>query len=60
VITHDLGAEVEIASGLSADDRVIVTPMDGLAQGDEVHVLGSQRKAIASEEGSTKPNDAKN
>ncbi len=59
-IAHDLGAEVEIASGLSPDDRVIVTPIDGLAQGDEVHVLDSQSKAVASEEGSAKANDAKN
>jgi RND family efflux transporter MFP subunit len=60
VIARDLGVEVEIASGLSPDDRVIVTPMDGLAQGDEVHVLDSQSKAIASEEGNAKPINAKN
>jgi membrane fusion protein (multidrug efflux system) len=59
-IARDLGAEVEIASGLSPDDKVIVTPMDGLAQGEEVHVLDAQNKAVASEEGSAKTNDAKN
>jgi membrane fusion protein (multidrug efflux system) len=38
-IARDLGNEIEIASGLTPDDRVIVTPMDGIADGDQVHVL---------------------
>ena len=33
-ISRDLGREVEIASGLSADDRVIESPPDGIASGD--------------------------
>jgi RND family efflux transporter MFP subunit len=39
-ISRDLGREVEIASGLSADDRVIANPPDGIAPGDQVRVAG--------------------
>jgi RND family efflux transporter MFP subunit len=38
-IARDLGREIEIASGLSADDRIIVAPPDGLADGDQVRVV---------------------
>jgi membrane fusion protein, multidrug efflux system len=46
-IARDLGREIEIASGLTADDRVIVTPPDGLADNDQVRIAGSgQQKAV--------------
>ena len=38
-IARDLGKEVEIASGLSLNDRVIDSPPDGIAAGDPVRVL---------------------
>src|ERR1700761_2236434 len=37
-IMRDLGTSVEIASGLTHNDRVIDNPPDSLRQGDEVHV----------------------
>jgi RND family efflux transporter MFP subunit len=37
-IARDLGASVEIASGLNRTDRVIDNPPDSLANGDVVHV----------------------
>jgi RND family efflux transporter MFP subunit len=40
-ISRDLGKEVEIASGLSADDLVIADPPDGIASGDQVRVAGA-------------------
>jgi RND family efflux transporter MFP subunit len=40
-IARDLGKDVEIGSGLSADDRVIQSPPDGIAAGDKVRVAGS-------------------
>lgn len=43
-IARDLGREIEIASGLAADDRVIVSPPDGLKDGDQVRVAGSEGK----------------
>ncbi|WP_024517294.1 efflux RND transporter periplasmic adaptor subunit [Bradyrhizobium sp. Tv2a-2] len=43
-IARDLGREIEIGSGLSADDRVIVAPPDGIADGDQVHIAGSAPK----------------
>ncbi|WJR80636.1 efflux RND transporter periplasmic adaptor subunit [Bradyrhizobium sp. NP1] len=43
-ITRDLGKEIELASGLSPDDRIIVAPPDGLADGDQVRVAGAKGK----------------
>jgi RND family efflux transporter MFP subunit len=39
-VARDLGREIEIGSGLSTDDRVIVTPPDGIADGDQVRIAG--------------------
>jgi RND family efflux transporter MFP subunit len=39
-ISRDLGKEVEIASGLLASDRVIASPPDGIASGDQVRIAG--------------------
>ncbi len=44
-IARDLGREIEIATGLSPSDRVILTPPDGLAENDQVRVVsGEPRK----------------
>jgi membrane fusion protein (multidrug efflux system) len=54
-IARDLGAELEIGSGLSADDRVIATPPDGLAEGDPVRIQGEATRvsdAAAKSDGS--------
>jgi RND family efflux transporter MFP subunit len=40
-IARDLGREIEIASGLATDDRIIVAPPDGIANGDRVRVAGA-------------------
>lgn len=37
-VGHDYGATVEIISGLSPQDEVILNPSDSLAQGEHVHV----------------------
>jgi RND family efflux transporter MFP subunit len=39
-IERDLGAVVELASGLSANDRVIQNPPDGIGNGAEVRLAG--------------------
>jgi RND family efflux transporter MFP subunit len=39
-IARDLGKVVEIGSGLTAEDRVIENPPDGIASGDRVRVAG--------------------
>jgi len=44
-ISRDLGRSIELASGLSADDRFIITPPDGIADGDPVHIAGAAAKA---------------
>lgn len=43
-IARDLGREIEIATGLAADDRVIVTPPDGLADNDQVRIAGADKR----------------
>jgi membrane fusion protein, multidrug efflux system len=43
-IGRDLGKEIELASGLSPDDRVITAPPDGLIEGEPVRVIGSGGK----------------
>jgi RND family efflux transporter MFP subunit len=40
-ISRDLGNEVELASGVAADDRVIANPPDGIATGDKVRIAGA-------------------
>ena len=40
-ISRDLGNEVEIESGIAADDRVVTNPPDGIVTGDKVHVAGA-------------------
>jgi membrane fusion protein (multidrug efflux system) len=41
-IARDLGKDIELASGISAQDRVIVAPPDGIADGDQVRVVGTK------------------
>ncbi len=53
-IARDLGREIEIASGLTADDRIIVAPPDGLADGDQVRVAGGGNKSVKPEKVSEK------
>ncbi len=40
-ISRDLGRTIEIGSGLTAEDRVIESPPDGIASGDLVRVAGA-------------------
>lgn len=44
-IAHDAGATVEIRSGLSPGDQLILDPADSLAEGQEVHVAGKSTQA---------------
>jgi len=43
-IARDLGKDIELGSGISADDRIIVAPPDGIADGDQVRVAGAKAK----------------
>jgi RND family efflux transporter MFP subunit len=40
-ISRDMGKVVEIGSGLTAEDRVITSPPDGIASGDAVRIVGT-------------------
>jgi membrane fusion protein, multidrug efflux system len=41
-IARDLGRDIELASGISSDDRVIIAPPDGISDGDQVRVAGAR------------------
>jgi membrane fusion protein, multidrug efflux system len=41
-IARDLGKDIELGSGLAPEDRVIMAPPDGLADGDQVRVAGAK------------------
>jgi len=43
VIARDLGKNIELASGLALDDRVVVAPPDGIVDGDKVRVAGHDK-----------------
>jgi RND family efflux transporter MFP subunit len=53
-IARDLGKVVEVASGLTADDRVIESAPDGIASGDLVRVAVTPGTALAPETASAK------
>jgi membrane fusion protein, multidrug efflux system len=56
-IGRDLGGKLEIVSGLSPTDRIVVNPVDSLAEGTLVHVQASNAKEPQrlSETSTTKP-----
>ena len=43
-IARDLGKDIELASGVAPDDRIITAPPDGLADGDQVRTVGGSAK----------------
>jgi hypothetical protein len=47
-IARDLGREIEIASGLDPHDRIVVTPADGVVDGDQVRIAGQQGEKTSS------------
>jgi RND family efflux transporter MFP subunit len=56
-IERDLGAVVELASGLSPNDRVIANPPDGIGNGAEVRLAGAPSGAATA--GQAKSKNAK-
>jgi multidrug efflux pump subunit AcrA (membrane-fusion protein) len=48
---RDLGREVEIGSGLTAEDRIVESPPDGVADGDQVRIAGKPGSGNAAEAG---------
>ena len=47
VLGHDYGDSVEIVSGLSGNDSVIVNPSDSIANGQQVRVSGSTNSSLS-------------
>jgi membrane fusion protein (multidrug efflux system) len=58
-IARDLGRDIELASGISPDDRIIVAPPDGIADGDQVHVAGGPATTKAKPEKVSEKQDGK-
>jgi len=46
-ISRDLGSVIEMASGLSLSDRIIVTPPDGVMAGDQVRISGEEERRLS-------------
>jgi RND family efflux transporter MFP subunit len=53
-IERDLGAVVELASGLSPNDRVIANPPDGIGNGAEVRLAGAASSAATAGQAKSK------
>jgi RND family efflux transporter MFP subunit len=53
-VARDLGKVVEIATGLTAEDRVIESPPDGIAHGDLVRIAGAPGNPLEAETASSK------
>jgi RND family efflux transporter MFP subunit len=53
-IARDLGKTIEIGSGLSANDRVIDSPPDGIATGAEVRIAGTAKAGVAEKDKNAK------
>ena len=49
-IARDMGQTIEIGSGLTAEDRVIESPQDGISTGDEVHVANTAPPAAVAKD----------
>jgi membrane fusion protein, multidrug efflux system len=58
-ISRDLGRTIELASGITAEDRIITAPPDGLADGDQVRVSGGKGDAKGKPEKVSEKQDAK-
>jgi hypothetical protein len=44
-IGHDYGATVEVLSGITGSDQLILDPSDSLANGDAVQVASSETRS---------------
>ena len=58
-ILQDTGPEIEIATGLEPDDRIVINPSYGMETGEEVNVVSFDGKATDSKATDGKPSPAK-
>jgi multidrug efflux pump subunit AcrA (membrane-fusion protein) len=59
-VARDRGGVIEIGSGLAANDRIIDSPPDGIAQGDQVRIApGSASSATLADATTQAPAQAK-
>jgi RND family efflux transporter MFP subunit len=48
VLGHDMGSEVEVVSGLTSDDAVMLSPPDSLVDGEQVKISAVQEQSTPS------------
>lgn len=53
-VARDLGVEIEVLSGISTTDRIIVNPSDIIANGDIVRLSGEDSASVSSDAKKTK------
>jgi multidrug efflux pump subunit AcrA (membrane-fusion protein) len=53
-VARDLGPTVEINAGLTAQDRIIQSPPDGISDGSLVRIAGNATEALAEHNGRRK------
>jgi membrane fusion protein (multidrug efflux system) len=53
-ISRDLGRDIELAGGVTLDDRVISTPPDGIVDGDPVRVVSTKGRPATATAGQGK------
>ena len=59
-IVRDLGTAVEIAGGVSQDERIVANPPDSIGNGEEVRVMeaaGEKTKGPSAQQGAEGPKD---
>jgi hypothetical protein len=44
-VGRDLGTELEITKGLTADDQVVINPGERITEGGQVKVIDAQQQA---------------
>jgi RND family efflux transporter MFP subunit len=59
-IARDLGKLIEIGSGLTAEDRVVESPPDGVVDGEPVHVAVPEAASSATKAAPEKASEGKN
>lgn len=47
LISRNLGRDIQLASGISPDDRIIVAPPDGIADGNQVRIASGVKAGDA-------------
>lgn len=56
---RDLGTQIEVTDGVTADDQVVIAPSDSMTDGIQVRIVQPEAKADATPDPAKKPAEAK-